>query len=473
MFNNNVTNAKRVITDDLYISIANKGQSLVVGDNGQIEPKAEQTISTLSFLNGVTAQELEQGYTWLVANNKDETAKLQSLLSDTNSELTNIGIQDNALRTFVVESPTGFIFINGSISIPDNTSIQFKCYVAMSRTSRFQCVGSMDERPPNISDAPIITSNVSIGDNIVYVKNNGYNMSAWTSNDKIALRNTTLNKKEEHKISSITLTSPSNYQIVLQNEMDDFSISANDGTVRKYNVYSLTANAKRGDCFLSVSGDLTKLDIGSYIVIADERKSGDFFGSASNVLSDSGKKFWFSNNDVKREQRMIVRVDIVNNKIELESPLSNDYDTAFTYIMLLKPRINARVSGLKFFYIQEPVYPRPNNHAIQFDTCVNGTIEDVTFSDCFTEFSSNIPQYPNMDNVVRIRDSYACHVKDVNILRSDNKWSDSGASYLATSYYSSYCTYNNIFATTARHNLLIQGGDHCQFNNLTFKNVLI
>lgn len=473
VFNNNIQNTRGIEADNIYISAAEKGQALVVGDNGLLIPKVEQSISTLSFLNGVTEQELEQGHAWLVANDKDETLTLQSLLSDDNDELTKMGISEGALRTFVIESPTGFLFIDGSISIPNNTSLQFKCYVACSRTTRFQSTGSMDESPPNISDAPIITSNVSIGDTVIYVKNNGYNMSSWTANDHIAIRSISKKKREDNRIQSIALTSPSNYAITLQNEMDDFSISANDGTVRRYNAFSLLTNVSRGSCSLNIDGDFTKLDIGTYISIIDQRKSGDIFGSASNIVNDSGKPWWYSNNDFRREQRMIVRVDSVNKIIELESPISNDYDTVNAFILIMKPRENCKISGLRWFYIQEPVYPRPNNHMILFDTAVNCVAEDLTFSDSFTEFSSNIVQYPNIDNLVRLRDSYACHIKDVNILRANNTFSDSGASYGITTYYSSYCTFQNLFASSLRHNLLIQGGDHCQFNNMTFKNVLI
>lgn len=473
MFNNNLRNERQLYADDIYLSTANKGQSLVIGDNGQIQPKAEQNISTLSFLKGVSMEELENGYSWLMSNNKDETLKLQSLLDDENNELTNMGIKEDALRSFRVESPTGFIFINGSITIPDNTSLDFKSYLACSRTTRFQAVGAMDESPPNIINAPIITSNVSQGDNVIYVFNNGHNMNSWLSGDHIALRSTSLNKREDHEISSITLTSPSNYSITLKNELDDFSIGSNDGTVRKYNAFTLLTNASRGDCSLNIDGDFSKLDKGTYISLIDGRMSGDIFGSASNILNSSGKRFWFSNNAFKKEQRMIVNFNATTKIIELESPISNDYDTTNTYILILKPRENCKVSGLKFFYIQEPQYPRPNNHMINFDTAVNCRIEDITFSDSFTEFSSNIQQYPNIDNIVRIRDSYACHLKDVSILRANNTFSDSGASYGITTYYSSYCTLQNIFASSLRHNILIQGGDHCQFNNMTLKNVLI
>jgi len=473
IFNNNIKNSRGIEADNIYLTTAQKGQTLVVGTNGSLEPKAEQSISTLSFLNGVTEKELELGYSWLVANNKDETAKLQSLLSDDNDELTKLGISEGAMRTIVIESPTGFMFIDGSISIPDDTSLEFKCYVACSRTTRFQSTGSMDESPPDIDDAPIITSNVSIGDVTIYVKNNGHNMSSWSANDHIAIRSTSKNKREDNRIQNIVLTSPSNYAITLQNEMDDFSISADDGTVRKYNAFSLLSNVSRGDCALNIDGDFTKLDIGTYISIIDQRKSGDIFGSASNIVDDNGKPWWYSNNDFRKEQRQIVRVDVPNKRIELESPISNDYDTVNTFILIMKPRENCKISGLRWFYIQEPVYPRPNNHMILFDTAVNCVAEDLTFSDSFTEFSSNIPQYPNIDNIIRLRDSYACHVKDVNILRANNTFSDSGASYGITSYYSSYCTFQNLFASSLRHNLLIQGGDHCQFNNMTFKNVLI
>ena len=476
LFNNNVKNERTIRADKIYLEGGQKGQVITADTNGELIWSTEQVISTLPFLNGVTEDEIARGHTWLKNAGKDEALTLQSLISDTNGELTALGLDANAPRTFIIETPTGFIFFDEFITIPDNTSIEFRCYVVAGRTFRLQCAGAYDENPPNITTAPIITSNITEGTMSFTCDAANYpSISTWNVGDLIALRSTSLNKRQDNEIATITNTSGTIWTITLAEPAnDDFDIDANDGTVRQYDFYRLVTGRVRGDCKLFATGSFTNIDQGTYISIVDKRMAGEFASSASNVINPTtGSRFWYSNNPFKHEQRMVLRVDPLSFLIELDTPLSNDYDTTNTYVLVMKPRENIKIKGMRIFYIEQPSYPRPNNHAVLLDACVNCEVEDITFSDSFTELGSNIPMYPNMDNVVRVRESYGCHVKGVNINRARNDYTDSGAGYGVTSYYNSYCTFQDIFANTLRHNILLQGCDHCQFTNITLRNPLI
>jgi hypothetical protein len=265
------------------------------------------------------------------------------------------------------------------------------------------------------------------------------------------------------------------WRIYLKNETEDFAIGSNDGTIRKYLAFGLNSNVSRGDCRAFLSGSYSNIKNGDYLAFIDKRMAGDIIGSASNVTHfETGKKLWFSNNRFAHCIRQIVENNSNDGFIQLDSPISTNFDTANGYTLVLKPKENIRIDGMKLLYIQEPVYPRLNNHACLLDTCVNCTVNDFKFSDAWSAFSSNVQQYPNMDNLIRIRESYNCHVNNVDILRSStNKWTDSGAAYLVTSYFSSFCTFNNITANGGRHNFLIQSGDNNQIRNSQFHNVLI
>lgn len=475
VFNNNTKNSRDLICDSLQLNGGYKGQVLQSGDNGQLVWSTQQNISSLPFISGVTLQELQLGHAWLKSNGKDESVKLQELIDDTNGALSDIKLSPDALRTFTLESPTGFIFLDSFLKVPSNTSINFNSYIAAGNEFRLQIAGNSSELPPTLSNAPKIISSCPQGSTSITVNANGYNnISSWTSNDYIALRSTSKNKRQDNQILNIVAASSNVYNITLRNATDDFSIASNDGTVRKYVYFTLNSNVSRGDCRVYVTGSgFTDLSVGGYVTIQDKRMAGDIVGSASNIVDyQTSNPFWYSNNKFKQNTRQVIQIDAINGFIHLDSPLSADFDTTNAYMLILKPKENIKVSGLKLFYIQEPTYPRPNNHAVLLDTCVNCEVENIKFSDKWAEIPL-VTMYPNMDNLIRIRESYNCHVRDVDLLRSQNSFTDSGAGYGITQYYSSYSTFENIRANGFRHNFLIQGGDHTKLSDCVFRNVLI
>lgn len=475
VFNNNHANERTISADNIYLSDFKKGQVLLAGDNGQIIASTQQNISSLPYLNGVSITDIENGFSWLMSNNKDEGAKLQSLIDNTSNQLTDIGLETDALRTFTIESPSGFIFLNSFLTVPSNTSIDFKSYVVAGQDFRLQVSGTYDEKPSNLSNAPIIAQNVPKGSSNILVYDNGYSqISSWSVNDYIALRSTSLNKREDHEIAGISNVSSNMWRIYLKNETEDFSIGSNDGTVRKYVAFNLNSNISRNDCRVYLNGTYSNISPADYVAFIDKRMAGDILGSTSNITHyQTGKKLWYSNNRFAHCIRQCVELNSNLGYIQLDAPISQSYDTTNGYMLILKPKENITISGLKLLYIEQPTVRR-NNHAVLLDTCVNSTVRDFKFSDSWSEFSSNVKMYPNIDNLIRIRESYNCHVQDVDILRSTtNNWADSGSAYLVTSYFSSFCTFDRLTANGGRHNFLIQGGDHNQIRNSQFHNILI
>ena len=474
IFNNNTKNSRDITADNIYLNGGYKGQVLQAGENGKLVWTTQQNISTLPFISGVSITDIEKGHAWLLSNNKDESKKLQDLIDDKNNELSDIGLQEDALRTFTIESPTGFIFMDSFLTIPSNTSIDFRGYIVAGRNFRLQVSGTYFELPTNLSNAPIIAENIPKGSTSILVNDNGYNMSSWSVNDYIAVRSTSLNKREDHEIAGFSNLGSNMYRIYLKNETEDFSIGSNDGTVRKYVYYTLNSNISRGDCRTYLNGSYSNLQQGDYVAFIDNRVAGDILGSASNITHyQTGKRLWYSNNRFSHNVRQVVEVSSNNGFIQLDSPISTDFDTTNGYMLILKPKENIAITGMKLLYIQEPQYPRPNNHAVLLDTCINSKVSDFKFSDAWSGFSSNVKMYGNMDNLIRIRECYNCHVDDVSILRTNNTYSDSGSAYGVTQYFSSFCSFNNIRANGLRHNFLIQGGDHTFIRDCEFRNVLI
>jgi hypothetical protein len=474
IFNNNTKNSRDITADNIYLNGGYKGQVLQAGENGELVWTTQQNISTLPFISGVSITDIEKGHAWLLSNNKDESQKLQDLIDNKNNELSDIGLQEDALRTFTIESPTGFIFLDSFLTVPSNTSIDFRGYIVAGRNYRLQCSGTYFELPTNLSNAPIIAESIPKGSTSILVNDNGYNMSSWGVNDYIAVRSTTLNKREDHEIAGFSNLGSNMYRIYLKNETEDFSIGSNDGTVRKYVYYNLNSNVSRGDCRTYLNGSYSNLQQGDFVAFVDKRVAGQVLGSTSNITHyQTGKPLWFSNNRFSHNVRQIVEVNSNNGFIQLESPISADFDTSNGYMLILKPKENISITGMKLVYIEEPQYPRPNNHAVLLDTCVNSKVSDFKFSDAWSSFTSNVNMYGNMDNLIRIRECYNCHVNDVSLLRANNTYSDSGSAYGVTQYFSSFCSFNNIRANGLRHNFLIQGGDHTFIRDCEFRNVLI
>ena len=473
IFNNNTRNERNIDADTISLAdSAGIGKTLICGSNGQLEWSSSQTISTLSFLNGVTFNDLTQGYTYLKNNSNNESDKLQSLMRDTSSELTNIGLNSNAMKHIIVESPTGYVFLNGIMSIPDNVSLEFKCMVAAGSSFRLQLQGNNKELPSSLTVAPKIITDVPQGVTSFNINDNGYALtSTWAPGDLIAIRSTSLNKRQDLIISTIASLGSGNYNVTVTTPTDFFDIAANDGTMRRYDYTNLSGAATRGDSYLDVTTP-GNFAVGMYLNIAQYDKAGDVYGSQSNVTNYiTGDKFWYSNNGYRNEIRMVVQIK--GSRIYLESPLSNSYDTATTKIVIMRPRQNAHIKGLNFFYIQQPTYPRKNNHSILVDTCANCTVRDIAFSDCWSQLLNYVPMYVNMDNVLRISQSHSVFTENINISRVSNGYSDSGASYGVTAYYTSYCHFDNMMLQTLRHNILLQGANRCSFNNITIKNPLI
>jgi hypothetical protein len=242
----------------------------------------------------------------------------------------------------------------------------------------------------------------------------------------------------------------------------------------KYVYYNLNSNLLRGNCKAYLNGSYSNLSIGDYVAFIDKRVAGDVVSSSNDVINyETNRKLWFSNNRFSHNVRQIIEVNSNNGFIQLDSPISTNYDISNGYMLILKPKENISITGMKLLYIQEPQYPRPNNHAILLDTCVNSKVSDFKFSDAWSALTSNVNMYGNMDNLIRIRECYNCHVNDVSLLRTNNTYSDSGSAYGVTQYFSSFCSFNNIRANGLRHNFLIQGGDHTFIRDCEFRNVLI
>jgi hypothetical protein len=469
VFNANTTNERTISADNIYLSDFKKGQVLTAGDNGQIVSSTSQTISSIPFLDGVTKCNIEMGYSWLESNYKDESAKLNSLISNSSNELTNLGFTDYSPKTIVVETRNGFIYLNDRITIPDNVNLEFRCMVACGNNFNLQLAGLYWETPTELSNAPVNYGDVNEGDTYIVADLNGKENPIYQVGDYIAIRNTSLNQRQDNQITAVTGLEAERYRLDLASPIAYFDIPNHGGTIRKYVYKTLTSPASRGDVQLKLNST-SQLYVGQYIAIADKRKAGDIEG-LSNVKPNGTSKLWYSNNQFKYEIRLIIEVDAGNNTIKLESPLSNDYDTTNTYMIVMKPRYNAHIKGLKFFYVHQE-YPRNNRHGITLDACVNCSVSDIVFSDSFPEINSNV-QYPNINNLIRLRETHSCTLQNVIATRNKSTYSASGASYGVTSYYNSYCYFDNIYLTSFRHNVLLQSSDHTTWNNIVIKNPLI
>jgi hypothetical protein len=428
IFNNNVRNSRDVVCDTFTLTTGGvNGKFLMSKPDGEAYWATGQSVSTMSFLEGVTKADIERGATWLEANNKDESQKLISLVSNLNNELTDLGYDNETHKTIIVETPKGFLYLNERISIPDKVNLEFKCFVACGQKFNIQLSGGYGELPPNMSDAPITVGAIDEGDTSIVVNMTGKDNPSLIAGDLIAIRSTELNQRQDNEVSSISVLgtpSDSNFTINLAKPISGFDIT--NGTVRKYIYALLTTNAVRGDDLISIN-NATNFHVGQYVAFVDKRKAGDIVGR-NNTRPNSTSRLWYSNNSFKYEIRHVIEVDRVGNKIKIESPLSNDYDTTNGYVLILRPRHDSHIKGLKFFYCEEPQYPRNNRHALTMDTCVNCSISDITFSDHFAEIASNV-QFPNINNLIRLRETHSCYCQDVIATRSQSTYSASGASY--------------------------------------------
>lgn len=468
-----VQNNFAIINHTLFNSNVNINGTLYASNIRSPSLVQAQTLSTGNVLQGVTLSNINNGgFTWLSNNNKDETPTLSNFIYNANNYLTNLGIDADAHKHIVVETKTGYLHLNDKISIPDNVSLEFKCTVAAGQKFQLQLTGSMVETPNALSSAPTIVGDVYEDDmNIIIDTTGKASISSWAVGTYIAIRSTALNSRQDNQIASITNLGSNQFLIGLQSPISDFDIIGG-GTVRAYVSLLLTSPAVRGDTQLKVNNVSGYYD-GAYIVISDRRVAGDMAGNTNLQVGSTTKKLWYSNNKFKYEIRYVLKVDSVNNTLQLESPISNDYDTTNSYITLMAPAYNTTIKGLKFFHVEAPTYPRNNRHTIAFSSVVNSSVEDVLYSDCFPHIRSNV-QFPNINHLINIRGSYNCTVKNVKAVRESPLFSDSGCSYGITAYMSSFCYFDNLqIHGTFRHNILLQSANKTFWNNIVLSGGLI
>jgi hypothetical protein len=428
-----------------------------------------QSFSTMNVLEGVTLSNINNGgYAWLNTNNRDETAALSNFIYNSN----NFSVESDAHKHIIVETKTGYLHLNNRISIPDNISLEFKCTVAAGQKFQLQLTGSAIEVPSALSSAPTVVGDVYEDETSITIDTTGKaSISSWTVGTYIAIRSSALNSRQDNQIAGITNLGSNQFRLTLQTPISGFDIIGG-GTVRAYVSTLLSSPASRGDTLLNTTSTLGYFE-GAYIVIADRRNAGDFAGNPITQVGNPTRRLWYSNNKFKMEIRHVLKVNSVNNTLQLESPVSNDYDTTNAYIILLKPAYNSTIKGLKFFFVETPSYPRNNRHSITFDTVVNSSIEDIVYSDSFPHINSNV-QFPNINHLINIRESYNCSVRNVTTSRKSTLFTDSGCSYGLTAYTCSFCYFDNLnIRGTFRHGILLQSADHTYWNNVVLSAGLI
>lgn len=467
-----VQNNFAIINHTLFNSNVNINGTLYASNIRSPSVIQGQSFSTMNVLNGVTLSNINNGgYGWLSSNNKDESATLSNFIYNSNN-FTKFGVENDAHKHIVVETKTGFLYLDGGISLPDNISLEFKCMVAAGQNFQIQLTGAMAETPSSSTISPVIVGDVYEDDTSIIIDTTGKaSIASWTVGTYIAIRSIALNARQDNQIAGITNLGSNKYLITLQTPISGFDIIGG-GYVKAYISALLTSPVSRGAVMLNVS-TVSGYTAGAYIAITDRRNAGDYVGNTNLQDGSTTKRLWYSSNKFKFEIRQVLKVDTVSNTIVLESPLSNDYDTTNAYILLMLPAYNTTIKGLRFFYVQEPSYPRNNKHGIYFDSVVNSHIEDIVYSDSFPNISSNV-QFPNINHLINVRESYNCRVTNVNATRKSPLYSDSGNSYGITSYYNSFCYFDNLqIHGTFRHNILLQSANKTFWNNVVLSGGLI
>jgi hypothetical protein len=477
MFTANTKNQKTLICDEIYMvtdPVVNKVLTCTdaYGKAEWCDASASSSsveVSTQNYLNGVTQTEIQNGVTWLNANSKDESTALLSLLNNTNSELTNLGIDANAIVTIKLESKKGYFYFNNSISVPQNRNLMFLSPVVYGNNFRINLAGQIEENPSNLLLAPYVTQSYAKGSTSIIVNANGNNLSTWAVGDIIALRSISLDKREDHKIASITNNGNNTFTITLNETLDDFAMVQGD-PVRKFYQTTLAQATTRKDTTLNVNST-SFFEVGKYVYICNFDNSGDYNGIYAT--NSSGSYWRYSNNKYMVEIKQICDIDATNKILFLDSPLSNSFPTTNVYIMQLKPRMNVHIDGLMGMMIEQPTYPRNNYHMVTLDTAVNCSLKNITFTDNFYPFkNASIAMYPNINNIIRVDTCYMCDIQDIYISKYQNEYTDSGAGYGVTCYFSSYCHFERMHLNTLRHNVLLQGCTSCTFTDIEVRNVL-
>jgi len=468
----NFTIPSDITVDSLtFTNALAKGYTPTTNDSGKLEFHTPQTISTISFLEGVNRNEVELGHAWLLSNQKDESAILQSLINDDAGELTRLGLNLNNCRICIdVECQKGYLFINERITIPRNVSLNFKCIVAMGYNGSFYMGGLASMIPPNKDNSPFVVGNYPIGSTVFVINRNGQNMSTWVANDLVRFRNDELEAGSDNVIQSIVNNGNNTYTVTMRYPTEDFDIIDGDG-IRKYSASILGATALRGDAFVTVQNGGT-FNVGDIVSIVDSRGAGDIVGSGTPDMINAltGRRWWYSGNRCRYDTRTIVKKD--GNKLYIESPLTYDYDSApSAYVTTQKPTENSHISNLTAFWVEDGVLPRNNRHLIHLNTAYNCTIKNVSYSDCFQAVAREV-QYAHINSIVRVDKSYMCTIDGVWVNKTSERWSSSSIGYGLAVYLNSFCTFTNICLNTMRHNITLSGTNNCIFRNITLRNTL-
>jgi hypothetical protein len=483
IFNNNHRNSRTLIADEIYIAGGVKNQQLIIDENGLVKPTTFSEISTINKTRGITIDDMLKGFSFLESNQKDESPLLNDFVNNVNNEFSDLGLS-NISKTILIESPTGYLYLNDIISVPAFCSIDFKNTVcAIGTDFRLSIQGSYEVEPTNLNLAPRVTVKALQGQKILRVSDSNY-VNGWNVGNFLAIRSELLDKRIDNVLVGKSNVSTNLWDLYLKNEIDDFDIEIG-GTVRKYLASLLNSNIARGDTRLYVK-DASIFQVKDYVAIQDQRLCGDFYGTPSNVVNSNNSRFWYSANTIMNEIKQVVNVvytpsnifDLFTGYIDLNSPMCKTTDTINGNVKILRPKENVDVNNFKCFNI-EPLTiasPRKNNHPITCDTLINSSIRNCKFSDSWDFLNlgaSNVVQSGLLDNFIRVRESYRCLVDNITYLRQTNINSGSGASYGVTCYLSSFCQFNNLFIEGCRHNILWQCVDNISLTNSVFKNVFI
>jgi hypothetical protein len=420
-------------------------------------------VSTMPYLNGVSLTDINEGFETLI----DESDALNSLLANTNEELTKMGLTTDTRIIVNVEAKNEYIFLNSDIKVQDNQYLNFITPIVCASGFSLRVEGSFSEIPSAIDDSPVLLQDASFT-NTFDIDSKDNDLSGWAVNDLISIRDLNEAKRYDAVIQSITEYETGKYTITTNAIIqEDFVVG---DVVRRYKQSKLSQALAQGECRIYLS-DITAIATGDFIVVKSKYKAGDF-QSYSYTHRETGKYLSYSNNDYKYQVCKVVQKATSSGYVIVDIPMANDYTIDETYILVLNQKQNVGIDNLRVVSLQQGTQPRPNNHLVYINRCVDTIVRNITFTDMDKNITIS-KQHPYVDNIVQVRSSYGVNVENVNITRWNKEDSASGASYGLTCYYSTNCLFTKIRASSLRHPLLLQGCNYCKFTSFILDNTLV
>lgn len=452
-------------------------------------------VSTEGFIDGITLTQIntyaisvdETDFALLEDGETDDAVNLNSLINNSNGELTAMGYNIGDVITYRVESSSGFIFMNSKVSVPSGASLHFITPIVIGRDFTIELTGNFRYETTLNGDGDLgsglLDGSYAEGVSTIGLTDPNFGVaptievSSWAVNDLVSIRDESEDTRQDVVITAIVDNGGGAYDISFTPTLN-FDAVVND-TIRKFQQQRLAVAGERGDTILECAGDSddnpTRAE--DMIMIKDFRKLGAVTGyhldvNNSDISPTDITRAWYSNNDWKLELTQILRriTGGAVNSLVLTNPLSNDFDINNTYVIRMNPKTNQFIKGLVAYQLEEPIL-RSNNHLIHVQRCMGCKIIDTTFSDDTSLI--NMVTYPTSENLVRVRESFKTDNINPTYLRSTRNHAGSGASYGCTIYYSSNCSIINPKLSTLRHNILFQGCTRCKVEGGMLLNPMI